>query len=110
AYEDRRSTPSANRARRQGSDVAQPPGAGLDDRNAAGLDEGGGDLGAATPPGVDVHHLGQEDNPQQDWGEEMGQDATFSSNHARRAVRTEAERGQGVKTRRRNKDIVSRRP
>jgi hypothetical protein len=88
---------------------AEQPGAGLDDRNAAGLDEGGGDLGAATPSNVDVHDLGQEDAPEQDWGEEMGEEATFSANHTRRPDRTEAERGQGAKTRRLNKDIISRR-
>ena len=88
---------------------AQPPGAELDDRNAAGRDEGGGDLGAATPPNVDVHDLGQADKPQQDWGEEAYEEATFSANHTRRPERTEAVRGQGAKTRRRNKDIVSRR-
>jgi hypothetical protein len=85
------------------------PGDALDNRNAAGLGDAGGDLGASTPPNVDVHHLGQGDHPQQDWGEQMGQDATFSSDHGRRPVRTEAERGQGRKTRQRNKDIVSRR-
>jgi hypothetical protein len=88
---------------------AQPPGAELDDRNAAGRDEGGGDLGAATPPNVDVHNLGQEDVPEQDWGEEAGEGATYSANHSRRPVRTEGERGQGAKTRRKTKDIISRR-
>jgi hypothetical protein len=88
--------------------ASQPPGARLDDRNAAGLSDGG-DLGAGTPPAVDVHDLGQKDNPQQEWGEEMDEGATFSSNNTRKGVRTEAERGQGAKTRRMNKDIVSRR-
>jgi hypothetical protein len=32
-----------------------------------------------------------------------------SANHTRRGVKTEAERGQGAKTRQMNKDIVSRR-
>ena len=77
-------------------------------RNAAGL-EGAGDLGEGTPPNVDVHNLGQEDNPEQDWGDEVAPDAVFSTNHTRRPVRTEAERGQGAKTRKMNKDIVSRR-
>jgi hypothetical protein len=84
------------------------PGADLDDRNRAGWPEGGGDLGAATPPNVDIHDLGQEDNPQEDWGEEV-QESMHSGNHTRRPLRTEAERGQGAKTRRMNKDIVSRR-
>ena len=68
-----------------------------------------GDLGAGTPPNVDVHKLGQEDRPQEDWGEPAAEGATFSANHSRRAVRTEAERSQGSKTRTANKDIVSRR-
>jgi len=84
------------------------PGAALDDRNAAGLRQAG-DLGASTPPGVDVHKLGQPDQPQQDWGSTAGEAAVFSANHSRRGVRTEAERSQGAKTRRLNKDIVSRR-
>lgn len=68
-----------------------------------------GDLGVGAPPSVDIHDLGQEDKPQQDWGEEVEGDAVFSSNHTRRPERTEAERGQGARTRRLNKDIVSRR-
>jgi hypothetical protein len=90
---------------------AQPeaPTSGLDDRNAAGLDDVRGDLGAGTPPNVDVHKLGQEDKPQEDWGEPAAEGATFSSTHTRRGEPTEAQRGQGAKTRRANKDIVSRR-
>jgi hypothetical protein len=84
------------------------PGSNLDDRNAAGLDDAG-DLGASTPPNVDVHDLGQEDNPQEDWGEDADAQMLHSTNHTRRPVKTEAERGQGAKTRRANKDIVSRR-
>jgi len=96
-------TVSSNRAMQgQGGDGAEP------DRNAAEAGDAG-DLGEGTPPSVDVHNLGQEDNPQQDWGEQAGPDAVFSTNHTRRPVRTEAERGQGAKTRRMNKDIVSRR-
>lgn len=68
-----------------------------------------GDLGEGTPANVDLHKLGQGDRPQEDWGEPAAPEATFSSNHARRAVRPEAERGQGAKTRQANKDIVSRR-
>lgn len=78
-------------------------------RDEAGLDAVDGDLGAGTPPNVDVHKLGQEDNPQQDWGEPAAEGATFSANHTRRPSRTEAERSQGTKTRTANKDIVSRR-
>lgn len=68
-----------------------------------------GDLGVGTPANVDIHKLGQGDRPQEYWGEPADPGATFSSNHSRRPVRTEAERGQGRKTRQANKDIVSRR-
>jgi hypothetical protein len=67
----------------------------------------GGDSGVA-PLSVNIHELGQGDRPQEDWGE-AAPGATYSANHTRRPVKTEAERGQGVKTRRKNKDIVSRR-
>jgi hypothetical protein len=67
------------------------------------------DLGVGTPANVDVHKLGQADDPQQHWGEPAGEGATFSSNHTRRGERTEADRAQGAKTRNANKDIVSRR-
>jgi hypothetical protein len=78
-------------------------------RDEAGLGDVDGDLGAGTPANVDVHKLGQEDRPEQDWGEPAGEGATHSANHTRRAEKTEAERGQGGKTRAYNKDIVSRR-
>jgi hypothetical protein len=80
----------------------------FDDRNAAGMDAAG-DLGAGTPAGVDVHDLGQDDKPEQDWGEDGGEDMLHSADGSRRGVKTEAERGQGAKTRAANKDIVSRR-
>jgi hypothetical protein len=79
------------------------------DRNAAGLQGADADLGAGTPANVDVHKLGQKDNPQAQWGEPAGEGAAYSANHTHRAVRTEAERGQGAKTRAANKDQVSRR-
>ena len=82
---------------------------GAPDRNAAGLSDVEGDLGAGTPANVDLHKLGQEDKPQEDWGEPADPEAVFSSYHTRRAERTEAERGQGQKTRTKNKNIVSRR-
>src|SRR5579884_1633827 len=41
----------------------------IDDRDAAGIGDGGGDLGAGTPAGVDIHDAGQEDAPEEDWGE-----------------------------------------
>jgi hypothetical protein len=78
-------------------------------RDEAGLGDVGGDLGAGTPANVDMHKLGQEDRPQEDWGEPADEGTTFSSNHTRRGERLDAERGQGAKTRAANKDIVSRR-
>ena len=93
-------TPAANRG--------PEPGAALDDRNAAGLGDAG-DLGASTPANVDIHDTGQADNPQAEWGEPADEGAVYSSNNTRKGVRTEAERGQGARTRHLNKDIVSRR-
>ena len=66
------------------------------------------DAAQAAPSSVGEPQLGQEDNPQEDWGDPMPE-AVFSANHTRRPLRTEAERGQGAKTRQMNKDIVSRR-
>jgi hypothetical protein len=88
----------------------QPGTSDLDDRNAAGIGDAG-DLGAGTPAGVDVHDLGQKDRPQEEWGEELTDEEGLmhSANHTRRAIKTEAERGQGAKTRRMTKDIISRR-
>jgi len=80
----------------------------LEERNASGVSEAG-DLGAGTPPNVDIHKLGQDDHPEQDWGEPAGEGAMHSANHTRRGVKTEAERGQGAKTRQANKDAISRR-
>lgn len=87
---------------------SEPPGSRLNDRNAAGMGDAG-DLGASTPANVDIHNLGQRDSPQEEWGEPAGEGATFSSNHSRKGVRAEAESSQGVKTRKRSKDIISRR-
>jgi len=61
-----------------------------------------------APNAVDPHRLGEPDNPQLDWGEPAGE-AVFSSNHTRRPLKAEAERSQGLKTRTRTKDIISRR-
>jgi len=95
------------------SDIAaRPDGADADaapDRNVAGLGDVDGDLGAGTPANVDVHKLGQDDKPEQDWGDPADEGTMFSANHTRRGEKTEAERGQGAKTRTANKDIVSRR-
>jgi len=96
----------AGREGRGGARAA--PGADLDDRNRAGLQQAG-DLGAGTPGGVDVHDLGQDDEPMQDWGDEVDEEMMHSADHTRRPERTEAERGQGAKTRRMTKDIISRR-
>jgi hypothetical protein len=82
---------------------------GMPDRNAAGLGDVEGDLGAGTPANVDIHKLGQDDNPEQEWGEPAGEGATYSANHTARPDRTEAQRGQGAKTRQANKDQISRR-
>ena len=95
--------------RPDGRTAAQADGAGAPDRNAAGLGDVRGDLGAGTPANVDLHKLGQEDNPEEDWGEAAGEGAMHSSNHTRRPVKTEAERSQGAKTRAHNKDMFSRR-
>ncbi|MBW8815176.1 MAG: hypothetical protein JF588_17290 [Caulobacterales bacterium] len=78
-------------------------------RDEAGLGDVEGDLGAGTPANVDIHKLGQDDNPQAEWGEPADEGAAYSANHTRRPVRTEAERGQGARTRAANKDQVSRR-
>ncbi|RAK57114.1 hypothetical protein [Phenylobacterium deserti] len=65
-------------------------------------------LGSGTPANVDIHKIGQQDNPEGDWGDaEPG--AVFSQNNTRRPITTEGQRGQGAKTRQANKDIVSRR-
>jgi hypothetical protein len=76
----------------------QPPGPGAT-----------GDLGEGTPPNVDLTKLGQRDNPEEDWGEAPDAGAQHGANHTTRPDRTEAERGQGRKTRQAQKDIVSRR-
>jgi hypothetical protein len=92
----------------QPSPQVEGPGEHLDDRNAAGLGDAG-DLGAGTPANVDVHKLGQTDRPQEAWGEPAGEAATFSSNNSRKGLHADGDAGQGAKTRRLNKDTVSRR-
>jgi hypothetical protein len=62
-----------------------------------------------VPAGVDPHAFDQGDSPQLDWGE-AEPDAVHGATHSRRPVKTEAERGQGPKTRSRNKQIVSGKP
>ncbi|MGA0605733.1 hypothetical protein ACO2Q0_07000 [Phenylobacterium sp. VNQ135] len=112
---------AANSGGSAGADGSAPPeesaaarrdGWGVDPnlgRNEAGLGDVDGDLGAGTPPNVDVHKLGQDDKPQQDWGDPADEGATFSSTNTNRGGRTELERGQGAKTRAHNKDTFSRR-
>lgn len=94
--------------------MAEPKDGGSSPGEAGARQGQPGTLGATeresgAPANVDVHKLGEPDNPQADWGEAMGEGAVFSSNHARRGEPTEAMRGQGAKTRAANKDIVSRR-
>jgi hypothetical protein len=86
----------------------EPGPAGGDDRNAAGVG-GAGELGEGTPANVDIHKLGQDDNPEEDWGEAAAEGTMHSSTNTRRGVKTEAERGQGPKTRQATKDQISRR-
>jgi len=52
---------------------------------------------------------GVSDNPQEDWGEPADEGTTYSANHATRGEKTDAERGQGPKTRKASKDTISRR-
>jgi hypothetical protein len=66
-----------------------------------------GDLGEGTPANVDIHKLGQSDRPQEEWGA-AAEGALHSANHTRRPLRTEAERGQGPRTRARGKEINTR--
>lgn len=96
----------------EGGETQRRDGWGLDPdlgRNEAGINDVEGDLGAGTPANVDVHKLGQDDNPEQDWGEPADEGAQFSSNRTNRGGRTELERGQGAKTRQHTKDVLSRR-
>lgn len=84
------------------------PGGDLDDRNAAGRSVGE-ELGEGTPANVDIHDVGQDDKPEADWGAPPDEGAAYSTNHTRRPVKTEADRGQGRKTRKAQKDQISRR-
>jgi hypothetical protein len=76
-------------------------------RDAAGVNEAG-DLGSGTPANVDIHDIGQSDNPEEEWGE-GAPGAVHGQTNTKRPDRTEAERGQGARTRQLNKDIISRR-
>lgn len=83
-------------------------GGDLGDRNAAGIN-GREELGTGTPASVDIHDLDQADKPEEDWGEPADEGTMHSRTNTRRGVKTEAERGQGPKTRSAQKDQVSRR-
>ena len=73
------------------------------------LDAGPDPEWRGTPANVDPHDFEDGDSPQLDWGEsEPG--AIHGQTHTRRPVKTEASRGQGRKTRARNKQIVSGKP
>jgi len=96
-------TPQANRAAEQGLGVGR--------REMDAQRDPGGDatLGEGVPAGVDIHDAGQADNPEQDWGAPADEGATYSANHTNRPVKTEADRGQGRKTRQAQKDQINRR-
>jgi len=97
-------TPQANRAAEQGLGVGRKE---MDRQRDPG---GETVLGEGAPAGLDIHDAGQDDKPEQDWGEPAGEDAAYSANHTRRPVKTEADRGQGKKTRQAQKDQINRRP
>lgn len=64
-------------------------------------------LGEGLPPNVDIHRLGEGDNPQADWDEPAeGEDVAYGGNHNNRPRKTEAQVGQGPRTIQRNKDIA----
>jgi hypothetical protein len=107
----RTSKPAGNRAEMQGLGVGQQE---RDAQRAPSRAEPNdleeeAEFGAGTPAGVDVHDIGGTDNPQEDWGGETDEGMVHSANHTRRPIKTEAERGQGRKTRAATKDIISRR-
>lgn len=98
-----------------GTDAGAPASAGSDGIDEERSFEASGEdepseprFGDGTPANLDPSDIGERDDPELDWGEaEPG--AVFSSNHTRRGVKTEAERGQGPRTRARTKDIINRR-
>ena len=66
-------------------------------------------LGEGLPANVDLHKLGETDNPQMDW--EAGADQSdgemvYGANHANRPCRTGAVRGRGGRTLERMREIV----
>jgi hypothetical protein len=105
ADEDRTFQPTPAQGNR--TDLQGSPGD--DPRRTASAPGESAQLGSGTPANVDIHKTGDDDNPEADWGEAVDQGAEFSANHTRRSEKTEAERGQGAKTRKLHKDIISRR-
>ncbi len=83
--------------------VSRIDGTRLEPRNATGMGDTGGDLGAGTPANVDVHDLEQDDNPQAEWGQDTGGAAVHSASRGDRAP----EKSQGPKTQARTKEINS---
>ena len=65
-------------------------------------------LGEGSPPNVDIHRLGEVDNPQAAWedGGDPSPASAYGANHANRPRKTEIERSQGRKTVDRNRQIV----
>jgi hypothetical protein len=62
-------------------------------------------MATRNPPQTSTDPSGEGiDKPEADWGPAIG--AEHGSNHARRPVKTEAERGQGRRTVQRNKEIA----
>ncbi len=102
----------ANRAREQGAGVGQRD---LDaQRDPNQVEEETRSFApdpamTGTPANVDPHDFEDGDSPQLEWGE-PAPEAQYGANHSRRPVKSEAERGQGRKTRDRNKQIVSGKP
>jgi hypothetical protein len=83
--------------------VSRIDGTRLEPRNATGMGDTGGDLGAGTPANVDVHDLKQDDNPQAEWGQDTGGAAVHSASRGDRTP----EKIQGPKTQARAKEINS---
>lgn len=78
-------------------------------RTAAAVDTEPDPRFVGVPANVDPDSLEDGHGPEMDWGDPEP-DAVHGATHTRRPVKTEAERGQGPKTRSRNKQIVSGRP
>ena len=104
----------ASRARQQGAGVGQrdldrQASPGRPEQEPRSFDAGPDPAMQGTPANVDAHDFEERENPELDWGD-PAPDAVHGQTHTRRPVKTEAERGQGRKTRARNKQIVSGKP